>query len=285
MELPLKVTAATDPDSIEKELTRILESHTFRRANRMRELLRYAVKGALEGVPASETKAAKELFNKGEDFDPSLDPEVRIQYGRLRRKLAEYYSGEGRNSPIKIDLPPRKYNPVFVANQQSRGLETVEVRNGENGSPEDSRADYKRAIAVLPFANLTNDPLHDVFCYGLTEEIITSLASEPAIDVIASSSAFLFKDKPVDVRAAGEELGVYMVLEGSVRMELDQTRVTAKLARVTDGIAVWSDSFDAQVNGDLSTQQIMARRIVESLPLFSSSPSSEGGASQPQNGV
>jgi TolB-like protein len=70
----------------------------------------------------------------------------------------------------------------------------------------------------------------------------------------------------VDVREVGAELGVQMILEGSVRMEDTRTRVMVRLARVNDGIAVWSDSFDAEVEGALNTQQSVADKVMASLP-------------------
>jgi TolB-like protein len=248
----------TEVAVIQDELARVLSSQTFRRAGRMRELLDYVVKGTLEGVALTEAKAAQDVFHKDANFDARIDPEVRIQYGRLRRKLAEYYATEGKESPLMIDLPARQYGPVFVTKSEERP--TTGEPSADQPEPE------LQSIAVLPFANLTNDPLHDIFCYGLTEEIISSLAAKPAVSVVASSSVFQFKDKPVDVREAGEELGVQMILEGSVRMEDDQTRVMVRLARVSDGIAVWSDSFDTKLDGSLNTQQDVARKIIESLP-------------------
>ena len=245
---------------IENELGRVLSSQTFRRANRMRELLDFVVKGTLGGVALTERETARAVFGRGDDFDSGIDPEVRIHYGRLRRKLAEYYSSEGKGSHIKIDLPARKYEPVFLANGSE---ESEESRRPSPGAPDPNL----HSIAVLPFTNFTNDPVQDVFCYGLTEEIITTLASKPKVNVVASCSAFQFKDKSVDVRIAGEQLGVEMVLEGSVRMEDDQTRVTVRLARVNDGIAIWSNSFNATVDGALNTQQAVARVIIQSLPI------------------
>jgi TolB-like protein len=249
-----------DTAAVEHELARVLSSQTFRRASRMRELLDFVVRSALDGVAVTEAKAAQEVFGKDGNFDASIDPEVRIQYGRLRRKLAEYYAAEGKGAPVVIDLPARQYGPTFLTNNLTNNHSTPGEPNIDQPEP------HLQSIAVLPFANLTNDPSHDVFCYGLTEEIISSMASEPSINVVASSSAFQFKDKPVDVREAGEELGVEMILEGSVRMENDQTRVMVRLARVNDGIAIWSDSFDAKVDGALSTQQGVARKILASLP-------------------
>ena len=87
----------------------------------MRELLEYVVTGTLNGEAVTESKAAHEVFGKDENFDASIDPEVRIQYGRLRRKLAEYYATEGKLAPIVIDLPARKYQPVFLATKSNDG--------------------------------------------------------------------------------------------------------------------------------------------------------------------
>lgn len=249
----------TNEALIQGELGRVLSSHTFRRANRMRELLGYVVKRTLAGVDLDEGKTARDVFGKGDDFDASIDPEVRIQYGRLRRKLAVYYASEGRAAPVIINLPARKYQPVFLTNNS--GEEDISSTDIANGLPQQ----FPQSIVVLPFANLTNKGSHDVFCYGLTEELITSLASNPNLNVVASCSAFQFKDKAVDVRTVGEELGARMILEGSVRMEDDRVRVTVRLARVNDGIAMWSGSFDAKVAGELATQQSVADEIVESL--------------------
>jgi TolB-like protein len=134
------------------------------------------------------------------------------------------------------------------------------VAGSEGGRP---------VIAVLPFTNLTNDPAQDSFCYGLTEEITNGLAGMSSIDVVASSSTFQFKDEPFDVREVGRELGVPFILEGSVRMEEGHTRVIAQLARSNDGVAVWSDSFDDQMNGSLNTQKSIARKVMDTLPLDS----------------
>ena len=256
----LDKNGAIGATAVKDELARIVSSKTFRRANRMRDLLQYLVRGTLNGITLTEARTAREVFGKDENFDASIDPEVRIHCSRLRRKLAEYYASEGKESSIVIDLPSRRYEPVFLAKHSGNGRMPAE--------PAADQAEQEpQSIAVLPFANLTNDPAHDVFCYGLTEEIISGMAAEPAVNVVASSSAFQFKDKPVDVREAGEELGVQMILEGSVRMEDNQTRVLVRLARVNDGIAIWSDSFDAQVDGALSTQQSVAHKVMESLPV------------------
>ncbi len=264
-------------ERVREQLNRVVQSKTFQRARRLRSLLEYVVVGALKGDVGGQSQTARELFGKSNDFDPSLDPVIRVQFGRLRRALARYYSGEGKSDPIIIDIPNRRYSPSFQnalsvvpvngnaapikANGSAPLFATISGGSGVNNRP---------LVAVLPFANLTSDPAQDSFCYGLTEEIANGLASVAGVDVVASSSTFQFKDEPVDVREVGRELGVSLVLEGSVRMEDGQTRVIAQLARCNDGVAVWSDSFDNTMNGSLNTQKSIAQKVMDTLPLVGS---------------
>jgi TolB-like protein len=267
---------APSSDSIREQLQRILVSKTFQRAKRLRSLLDYVVCGAIHGQVGGQSKTARELFGKSDDFDPSLDPVIRVQFGRLRRALTAYYAAEGHSDPVIIDIPNRRYTPVF-----RNSLAAVNGHTPRTDSDSDSlvanegrdcgtlNSTGRQLIAVLPFANLTSDPTNDMFCYGLTEEIAHGLASVPSVDVVATSSSFQFRDEHVDVREAGKELGVPLILEGSVRMEEGHTRVIAQLARSTDGVAVWSDSFDDEMNGSLNTQKNIAQKVMENLPLGS----------------
>lgn len=260
-------------DATRTQLDRILKSKTFRRARRLRSLLAYVVNAARAGLVLGQSRTAREVFGKTEGFDPSIDPVIRVQFGRLRRALANYYATEGWQDPILIEIPSRQYMPVFQDNHA-----TVEApRSRTNGSPtmnivtgdelEAVRGTHRPLIAVLPFTNLTSDPVQDAFCYGLTEEITNGLASVASVDVVASSSSFQFKNEHVDVREAGRELGVPLILEGSVRIEDGHTRVIVQLARSADGVAVWSDSFDDTMTGSIKTQRAIAQKVMENLPL------------------
>jgi len=124
--------------AVQGELQRVLSSQTFRRASRMRALLKYLVDGRLEGVKVTEARVASEVLGKGQDFDASVDPEVRIHLGRLRRKLAEYYATEGKEASVQIGLPARKYDPVFLKHESS--------------SREEERELVHPSVAVLPFS-------------------------------------------------------------------------------------------------------------------------------------
>jgi TolB-like protein len=239
----------------------------------------------VDGEESNEIRIARELFKKAEDFSPSEDPIIRVQFGRLRKNLSRYYETEGAGDPIVIEIPGRSYRPKFhvrgdeddsmapraVRNREESGapLELVATVGGSNlpGAIDDEPGDDRTSMAVLPFANLTNDPKQDAFCYGLTEEITSGLAAGAAVKVVASSSASQFRDESADVRQVGKELGVPLVLGGSVRMERGRARVTAQLARAGDGLAVWADTFDGRVNGALNTQRLMAKKVIDSMPL------------------
>ncbi len=198
---------------------------------------------------------------------------IRVQYGRLRRRLEQYFDREGANDAVRIRVREREYTPVFEA--QGTAEPDISVvgapepkESSTTGNPPPPRAASLRpSIAVLPFSNFTNDPSQDVFCYGLTDDVISGLAPLPSVEVVARSSAFQFKDDRVDIRSVGRELGVGMVLEGSVRMEGEQTRVSVQLAKVEDGFAFWSNTFDGSSAGGIETQKEIAKQIVETLPL------------------
>jgi hypothetical protein len=100
-------------ERVREQLGRVMRSKAFERAHRMRSLLEYVVEGAIHGRSATQSMAARELFGKSDDFDPSLDPVIRVQFGRLRKALANYYDGEGKGDSVVIEIPNRRYTAVF----------------------------------------------------------------------------------------------------------------------------------------------------------------------------
>ena len=99
----------------------------------------------------------------------------------------------------------------------------------------------------------------------MTEELLNVLARVPQLKVAARTSVFEFKGKGGDVREIGHKLGVSHIVEGSVRREGEQVRVTAQLVRVADGFHVWSESYDRELKGVFALQDDIARHIVEQL--------------------
>jgi adenylate cyclase len=121
------------------------------------------------------------------------------------------------------------------------------------------------SIAVLPFANMSEDPKQEYFSDGLTEEIITALSKTPKLFVIARNSSFVYKGKAVNVQQVSRELGVKYVLEGSVRRSGDQLRITAQLIDATTGNHLWAEQYDRELKDIFAIQDDVTMKILASL--------------------
>ena len=123
----------------------------------------------------------------------------------------------------------------------------------------------KPSIAVLPFDNLGGDEATARLAGGITEDIITDLARFRGVDVIARNSTAVYQGKPVDIREIGRELNVRYVLQGSVRREGDELRVTAQLIDAGSGAHVWSDSWDRPAGSVFAVQTEIAEHVANRL--------------------
>ena len=144
------------------------------------------------------------------------------------------------------------------------------LREGEAAlrrTPAEARsAGGPKAIAVLPFANMSADPENEYFSDGMTEEIINALSKVPGVQVGSRTSSFAFKGrKDVDIRKIGETLGVTSVLEGSVRKVGNRIRLTAQLVNVENGYQLWSETYDRQLEDIFAVQDEISRAIVDAL--------------------
>ncbi len=138
-------------------------------------------------------------------------------------------------------------------------------RAGLGGAPVNPPLPERPSIAVLPFANLSNDPEQEYFSDGLTEDLTTDLARNPGLFVIARNSAFSYKGKNVRVEDVGRELGVRYVLEGSVRKDSERVRITAQLIDATSGFHVWSERYDRELADIFNLQSEISERILAAL--------------------
>ena len=132
-----------------------------------------------------------------------------------------------------------------------------------------SRPAGRTMLAVLPFANLTGDPEQEYFNDGLTEEMITRVAnlSPGQLDVIARTSVMQYKQPGTPLDKLGRELGVQYVLEGSVRRDSENVRITAQLIRVEDQTHVWARQYDRKPSEVLAVQAEIAQAIADQIGL------------------
>ena len=122
-----------------------------------------------------------------------------------------------------------------------------------------------RAIAVLPFQNMSADPENEYFSDGMTEEIITRLSKIRELKVASRSTVFRYKGKGIDPRDVGRELGVGSVLEGSVRKLGNRLRITGQLINAADGFHLWSEAYDRNLDDLFKIQDEVSERIAQAL--------------------
>jgi adenylate cyclase len=249
------------PAEISAQLGRVLSSPQFSQAARLSRFLRFVVEAAQAGQTVKEYPIGVEVFDRGKDFDPRIDPIVRVQAAKLRSKLMEYYGSAGAQDTIVIGLPKGSYVP--------------EIREKPSSPVMAPQAPLDRSrIAVLPFVNMSPDPENEYFSDGLTEELINRLTSVPSLQVVARTSVFRFKGRYEDVREVGAKLNVGAVLEGSVRKADGRLRITAQLIDVRSGYHLFSKTYQREYKDVFELQDELAQEVVDEIePLSSGVPS------------
>lgn len=123
----------------------------------------------------------------------------------------------------------------------------------------------RRGLLVLPFANLGTDPESDYFSDGLTDEIITDLSNVHQLRVISRTSSMQLKATKLAVSDLARQFRVEYVLEGSVRRNRNDLRVTAKLLEAATDAAAWGQKYDGTLDDVFAMQESISRSIVEAL--------------------
>lgn len=131
--------------------------------------------------------------------------------------------------------------------------------------PSSAVSDARPSVAVLPFADLSQAHDQEYLGDGLAEEILNQLAQVPALRLVGRTSSFSFKGKNEDLRNIGSKLGVAHLLEGSVRKDGDQLRITAQLVRASDGTHLWSKTYAGETRDVFKVQDEIARDVTQAL--------------------
>ena len=131
-------------------------------------------------------------------------------------------------------------------------------------TPEESA---RFTICVLPFANMSGDPEQEYFSDGITEDVITDLSKISALAVISRNSAFMYKDKHVDIPKVARELKASHVLEGSVRKAGGRVRISAQLVDGATNNHIWAERYDRDSSDIFALQDEISAAIVKALQL------------------
>ena len=176
---------------------------------------------------------------------------------------------EGTSPGVKLPRARRAVAPVAVAGVSLMAAVTgvawwrsIEAPATQADVPPEPG---QPSVAVLPFADMSPEGGNEYLGDGLSEELSTRLAQVPGLRVAARTSAFEFKGRNLDVRRIGQALGVRNVLEGSVRRDGDDLRVTVQLIDAVTGYHVWAGSYDRSWSDVILIQDEIARSITEAL--------------------
>jgi adenylate cyclase len=123
----------------------------------------------------------------------------------------------------------------------------------------------KPSIAVLPFANMSDDPKQEYFADGITDDLITDLSKVSGLFIIARNSTAKYKGQPVTIGEVSKTLGVRYVLEGTVQRAGEQVRINARLIDAVSGGDVWADRFNGSLDDVFSLQDNVTRSIAHAL--------------------
>lgn len=271
--------ASPCPEEIRAQLDRILADGAFTHSERASRFLRYVVERSLAG----EADALKEyaigidVFDRGAEYDPRLDSIVRVEAGRLRSRVEEYYNGPGRADAVRIRLRRGSYAPAFELVDQGNeaqpapvtqvspaagsprprvvvglacGLLVLTVLIAWRGAvwPSVSSSTPVR-IAVLPLASYSTDETDQRLADRITDGVTTELARLRTLGVVSRTSALQFADRRTSAPEIGRALNAAVLLEGTVTIEQDRVRVNARLVRTDSDRKFWVDDFSGTVSG------------------------------------
>jgi serine/threonine protein kinase/Flp pilus assembly protein TadD len=171
-----------------------------------------------------------------------------------------------RRIPHQIDAVLRKMLAKDRDRRYQSMREVVDALNAAKAEIETtSAAPPKKAIAVLPFDNISADKDNEYFGDGLTEELIVNLSRLKDIDVVSRTTSLQYKGTKKDVKTIGRELGVRYILEGSVRKFQDNLRIAVQLVDVESDRQLWAESYKGKLADVFDIQEQVSKQIVDAL--------------------
>ena len=253
------------PAAVRQELLRVLGSAKFDASERNRRFLEYVVEETLVGR-GGRIKAyniATEVFGRDVNFDPQLDPVVRMEARRLRRSLERFYLTDGKNSSIRIAMPKGGYVPEF---QSAAFMSPAADGTRKNTSSEPTGTERASAVLVAPFDAEGDQSIFLHFNRGFTEQVIIGLTRFPDIFVFGPTPV-LRHTSTADNEQLRSDADVDFVLTGSTALFAGFLNVKAVLVQARTGRVVWGQSFERDFRPEnvLTVRDDLANSIVRAL--------------------
>lgn len=268
--------------AVKEQLEVILESRDFSASDRFRQFLRFVVEETLAGRE-NELKAytiATQVFGRDKNFDPLLDPVVRVEASKLRNKLEQFYlRRKGRNKDkVLIGIPKGTYVPtfsiieepalkVYVRDELDDDFDDYVEEDGPDLHGDEQDAAEKDSsfreepdeqgglfaeqekpseptVAILPFANISSAQEIGHLLSGLAEELAIALTKFEDLKVISAHAMNLDTAAESDPRVLSKSLGARFILYGSAQLDSNIIRVRIKLADTASYTTLWAEKFD-----------------------------------------
>jgi adenylate cyclase len=240
-------------DDIHAELERILASLDFEASQRCKDFLRFVVEEKLAGqsYTLKGYTIATHVFGRDKDFNPNLDPIVRIEAGKLRRALERYYFKAGSQDPIHIEIPKGTYIPIFSEQTEIESEKTTGVKDASEISIKDAWP----SVLVMPFQNLTGDPDKNYLGLGLATELAVEISRFQEIKVL------LYSQEGHDSKVSSR--GVRFAIDGNIREDRTGINVTVYMTDTLTSKHIWGDTHQSNLEAAqmIAFQEEIARTI------------------------
>ncbi len=250
------IFSGISPEQIKIQLQKVCENHEIKSKRVLCKLLNYIVIETLEGRD-NQIKGytiGLAVFNKDSDFDADHDALVRINAGRLRRVLGYYYSSDGLNDEIIIEIPKGSYAATFSSNK-THTPESISI-NSKNPI-------LVPSLAILPFKDVSNDLSNGYFTIGFIEELSVELTKYEDFHIYDcsddTSHFFAHKNIPDFL----EEKNIRFTLDGSISIHKSEVKVLVKLTDILGQKQLWAQRFvkQLQVESIAEIQEQIAKDI------------------------
>lgn len=245
-------------------LDRVLSSPIFEKSPRQQALFRYLVKETLSGnaLRLKGYTLGVEIFGRGTDFDPTNDAIVRVEVGRLRTKLREYYNLQGHADEVLFHLPKGSYAiDVTLQNEDTTPIvQAITPSKAFSNSLEEIAS-----LAVMPFTNLSANHDQEYLVDGIVDNLIFELSRLSALLVISRQSSFAYRDGKKSSKEVGKELGVKYLLEGTAQVSENRLRLTVRLIETNTETYVWAERYESNLHELFALQDEITLSIVKAL--------------------
>jgi len=284
--------ADAQPDEVRAQLDRIRRSDPFAASTRLQRFLSYVVEQSLSGKAGElkEYSIGTAVFDRDDQYDPRIDSIVRVEAGRLRSKLDEYYNSAGASDPLIVRIPRGTYAPLFERRENGAALPSVAAddsprrrgvriwrpllaasvvlvvltaiaawRTGAANRAE--RSAPAVTIAVLPFSHYSADPSVQMLAARLTDGVTAELARFGTVGVVSHTSATQFDGTRRPLKEIARSLNANGVVEASVEVDGGLVRVQARLVDAAVDRKSFSRQFEGNRDALLDLQQRIASAI------------------------